>query len=227
MKLIFSEGSKICDKRDHQLHFDTETRTFELWSQNLRLILIHLESVLNFLTDTETFCRWSQSLRVVLGPPWSPSQSQDQSLAHLCTIATTLMKKFYKNKFKRGRERKIHSFVQDLNERMSIKNTLIGMIRTKVSKRAWKTHAYIPDPSCNPCEEVLQKWVQAETRKHTILPRNCENFSEASYFFGGIFCTFWSFLGRMFHKWLFHIFVTSKEKLRDVQQRAKEKSFCK
>ena len=37
MKLTFYEGSKICDERDQQLHFETET--FALWSQNLRLIL--------------------------------------------------------------------------------------------------------------------------------------------------------------------------------------------
>ena len=36
-----------------------------------------------------------------------------------------------------------------------------------------------------------------EPRKHTILPRNRENFSEASNFFGNIFCPFWSFLGRI------------------------------
>ena len=82
MKLTFSEGSKICDERDQQLHFETETETFALWSQNLRLIL--LKSVSNFETDTETFGRWSQSLRPALRPLWSQSQSRDQSLAHLC-----------------------------------------------------------------------------------------------------------------------------------------------
>ena len=83
MKLTFYEGSKICDERDQQLHFETETETFALWSQNLRLILILLKSVSNFETDTETFGRWSQSLRPALRPPWSQSQSRDQSLAHL------------------------------------------------------------------------------------------------------------------------------------------------
>ena len=39
MKLTFSDGSKICDERDQQLHFETETTTFALWSQILRLIL--------------------------------------------------------------------------------------------------------------------------------------------------------------------------------------------
>ena len=52
MKLTFSEGSKICDERDQQLHFETET--FALWSQNLRLILILFKAVSNFETDTET-----------------------------------------------------------------------------------------------------------------------------------------------------------------------------
>ena len=47
MKLTFSEGSKICDERDQDLHFETETETFALWSQNLRLILRHLKSVSN------------------------------------------------------------------------------------------------------------------------------------------------------------------------------------
>ena len=79
MKLTFYEGSKICDERDQQLHFETETETFALWSQNLRLILILLKSVSNFETDTETFGRWSQSLRPALRPPWSQSQSRDQS----------------------------------------------------------------------------------------------------------------------------------------------------
>ena len=57
MELTFSEGSKICDERDQQLHFETET--FALWAQNFRLILILLKSVSNFETDTETFGRWS------------------------------------------------------------------------------------------------------------------------------------------------------------------------
>ena len=83
VKLTFSEGSKICDERDQQLHFETETDTFAFWSQNVRLILILLESVSNFETDTETFGRWSQSLRLALRPPWSQSKSQDHSLAHL------------------------------------------------------------------------------------------------------------------------------------------------
>ena len=83
MKLTFSKGFKICDERDHPLHFETETETFALWSQNLRLILRLLKSVSNFETDTETFGRWSQSLRPALRPPWSQSQSRDQSLAHL------------------------------------------------------------------------------------------------------------------------------------------------
>ena len=84
MKSTFSEGSKICDERDQQLNFETETETFALWSQNLRLILILLKSVSNVETDTETFSRWSQSLRPALRPPWSQSQSRDQSLAQLC-----------------------------------------------------------------------------------------------------------------------------------------------
>ena len=84
MKLTFSEGSKIYNERAQQLHFDTETETFALWSQNLRLIPILLKSVSNFETDTETFGRGSQSLRRALRPPWSQSQSRDQSLAHLC-----------------------------------------------------------------------------------------------------------------------------------------------
>ena len=81
MKLTFSDGFKICDERDQQLHFETET--FELWSQNFRLILILSKSVSNFETDTETFGIWSQSLRLASRPPWSQSQSRDQSLAHL------------------------------------------------------------------------------------------------------------------------------------------------
>ena len=68
MKLTFSESLKIYDERDHPLHFETETETFALWSQNLRLILILLKSVSNFETDTETFGRWSQSLRPALRP---------------------------------------------------------------------------------------------------------------------------------------------------------------
>ena len=76
-------GSKICDERDQQLHFETETETFALWSQNLTLILILLESVSNFETDTETFGRRSQSLRPALRPHWSQSQFRDQSLTHL------------------------------------------------------------------------------------------------------------------------------------------------
>ena len=36
MKLTFSEDSKICDKQDQQLQFETET--FALWSQILRLL---------------------------------------------------------------------------------------------------------------------------------------------------------------------------------------------
>ena len=52
MKLTFSEGSKIFDERDQQLYFETETETFALWSQKLRLILRLLESVSNFETDT-------------------------------------------------------------------------------------------------------------------------------------------------------------------------------
>ena len=84
MKLTVSNGFKICDERDHPLHFETETETFALWSQNLRLRLILLKSVSNFETDTETFGRWSQSLRPALRPLWSQSQSRDQSLAHLC-----------------------------------------------------------------------------------------------------------------------------------------------
>ena len=83
MKLTSSEGSKICDEQDQQLHFETETETFALWSQNLRLILILLKSVSNFETDTETFGSWSQSLRSALRPPWSQCQSRDQSLSHL------------------------------------------------------------------------------------------------------------------------------------------------
>ena len=53
MQLTFSEGSKICDERDQQLQFETET--FGLWSQNVRLILIFLKSV--SIYDTETFGR--------------------------------------------------------------------------------------------------------------------------------------------------------------------------
>ena len=78
MKLTFSEGFEICDERDQQLHFETET--FALRSQNLRLILILLKLVSNFETDTETFGKWSQSLRPALRPTWSQSQSRDQSL---------------------------------------------------------------------------------------------------------------------------------------------------
>ena len=98
MKLTFSEGSKICDERDQQLHFETETETFALWSQNLRLILILLKSVSNFETDTETFGRWSQILRPALRPPWSQSQSRDQSLPHLCYILAVLLNMCGKNK---------------------------------------------------------------------------------------------------------------------------------
>ena len=68
MKLTFSDGSKICDERDQQLQFETET--FALWSQNVRLILILLKSVSNFETDTETFGRWSKKLRPALRPSW-------------------------------------------------------------------------------------------------------------------------------------------------------------
>ena len=81
MKSTFSEGSEICDERDQQLHFQTET--FTLWSQNLRLIMILLRSVSNFETATETFGRWSQNLRPALKPPWFQSPSHEQSLAHL------------------------------------------------------------------------------------------------------------------------------------------------
>ena len=69
VKLTFSQGLKICDERDHPLHFETETETFALWSQNLRLILIPFKSVSYFETDTETFSMWSQRL----SPPWSQS----------------------------------------------------------------------------------------------------------------------------------------------------------
>ena len=92
MKLTFSEGLKICDERDHQLHFETENETFAMWSQNLRLILRLLKSVSNFETDTETFGRWSQSMGPALRPPWSQSQSRDQSLAHLCFTAVCYQK---------------------------------------------------------------------------------------------------------------------------------------
>ena len=37
----------------------------------------------------------------------------------------------------------------------------------------------------------------SESRKHTILPRNHENFSETSHFFWRYFLLFWSFWGRM------------------------------
>ena len=37
----------------------------------------------HFETDTETLGRWPQSLRPALRPPWSQSQSRDQSLTHL------------------------------------------------------------------------------------------------------------------------------------------------
>ena len=90
MKLTFSDGSKICNERDQQLHFETETETFALWSQNLRLILILLKSVSDFETDTETFGRWSQCLRPALRPPWS--QSRDQSLAHLLGVHKKMSK---------------------------------------------------------------------------------------------------------------------------------------
>jgi len=66
MKLTFSEVSRIFVERDQQSHFETDSETFALWSQNLRLILILLKSVSNFETDTETFGRESQSLRPVL-----------------------------------------------------------------------------------------------------------------------------------------------------------------
>ena len=88
MKLTFSEGSKICDEQDQQLHFEIEIETFELWSQSLRLTLILLKSSSNIETDTETFGRWSQSLRLALRLPWSQSQSRDQSLTHLCLFVT-------------------------------------------------------------------------------------------------------------------------------------------
>ena len=88
MTFTFSEGSKICDERDQQLHFETET--FALWSQNLRLILILLKSISNIETDTETFDRWSQSLRPALRSPWSQSQSRDQSLTHLCQFESMI-----------------------------------------------------------------------------------------------------------------------------------------
>ena len=52
----------------------------------------------------------------------------------------------------------------------------------------------------------------AEPRKHTILPRNHDNFSEASYFFSGEFYTLWSFSPRIggtyhFRSSFFHTFV--------------------
>ena len=39
-------------------------------------------------------------------------------------------------------------------------------------------------------------YLKSEPRKHTILHRNRENFSEASYFFTNKFFSFWSFLFR-------------------------------
>ena len=52
----------------------------------------------------------------------------------------------------------------------------------------------------------------AEPRKHTILPRNHDNFSEASYFFSEEFYTLWSFSPRIggtyhFRSSFFHTFV--------------------
>ena len=51
-----------------------------------------------------------------------------------------------------------------------------------------------------------------EPRKHTILPRNHDNFSEASYFFSEEFYTLWSFSPRIggtyhFRSSFFHTFV--------------------
>ena len=53
---------------------------------------------------------------------------------------------------------------------------------------------------------------EAEPRKHTILPRNHDNFSEASYFFSEEFYTLWSFSPRIggtyhFRSSFFHTFV--------------------
>ena len=86
MKLTFFEGLKSVMSETIHCLFETKTETFALWSQNLRLILRLLKSSSNFETDTETFGRWSQSLRPALRPPWSQSQSRDQSLAHLWFI---------------------------------------------------------------------------------------------------------------------------------------------
>ena len=54
--------------------------------------------------------------------------------------------------------------------------------------------------------------MQTEPRKHTILPRNHDNFSEASYFFSEEFYTLWSFSPRIggtyhFRNSFFHTFV--------------------
>ena len=46
-------------------------------------MLILLKSVSNFETNTEIFGRWSQSWGPALRPPWSQSQSRDQSQTHL------------------------------------------------------------------------------------------------------------------------------------------------
>ena len=52
-----------------------------------------------------------------------------------------------------------------------------------------------PSPSMDPTG-TLKGTAGSEPRKHTILPRNHDNFSEASYFFSGKFFILWSFSGR-------------------------------
>ena len=67
-------------------------------------------------------------------------------------------------------------------------------------------------PASSVCICVLKGTFPAEPRKHTILPRNHDNFSEASYFFSEEFYTLWSFSPRIggtyhFRSSFFHTFV--------------------
>ena len=68
--------------------FETETETLEIslifwdWYWDFGLLVSKNE------TETETLMLQSQSLRPRLRPPWSQSQSRDQSLAHLCKTSS-------------------------------------------------------------------------------------------------------------------------------------------
>ena len=78
--------------------FKTETETLEIslifwdWYWDFGLLVSNNE------TETETLMPLSQRLRLRLRPPWSQSQSRDQSLAHLCLLST--FQRFFQCRFK-------------------------------------------------------------------------------------------------------------------------------